>query len=180
MEKQNGKRKIPEFPDGTKVWLSAENIDTMWPSKKLDVKRYGPFKIVWKAHGRSYELNLPAQWKIHPIFHNHLLTQYTEPSAEVHKKPNPPLPEVIRQFEEYEVEEVLDSRYRYKKLQYLVKWKGYRNEENTWEPEANLKHAQAAIKKFHGKHPSAPRCINTLLSFKPYENFTEAKRDIRA
>jgi hypothetical protein len=74
---------------------------------------------------------LPAQWKIHPIFHDHLLTWYTEPSAEVQKKPDPPLPEVIRQFEEHEVEEILDSRYRYKKLQYLVKWKGFGNEENT-------------------------------------------------
>jgi hypothetical protein len=38
MEKQNGKRKVPDFPDRIKVWLSAENIDTTWPSKKLDVK----------------------------------------------------------------------------------------------------------------------------------------------
>jgi hypothetical protein len=137
MEKQNGKQKVPDFPDGTKVWLSAENIDTTRPSKKLDTKRYRPFKIVRKAHGRSYELDLPAQWKIHPIFHNHLLTQYTEPAADVQKKPDPPLPKVIGQFQEHEVEEVLDSRYRYKKLQYLVKWKGFRNEENTWEPKIN-------------------------------------------
>jgi hypothetical protein len=100
--------------------------------------------------------------------------------VDVQKKPDPSLPEVIRQFEEHEVEEVLDSRYRYKKLQYLVKWKGFGNEENTWEPEANLEHAQAAIKKFHAKHSSAPRRINALLNFKPYENFTEPKRDIRA
>jgi hypothetical protein len=37
-EKQNGKRKVPEFPNGTKVWLSTENINTTWPSKKLDAK----------------------------------------------------------------------------------------------------------------------------------------------
>jgi hypothetical protein len=121
MEKQNGKRKVPDFPDGTKVWLSAENIDTTRPSKKLDAKRYGPFKIVKKHHGRSYELDLPPQWKIHPIFHDHLLTKYTEPTADVQKKPDPPLPEVIGQSQEHEVEEILDSRYRYKKLQYLVK-----------------------------------------------------------
>ena len=32
--------------------------------------------------------------------------------------------------EEYVVEEILDSRLRHNKLEFLVKWKGYTNENN--------------------------------------------------
>lgn len=42
--------------------------------------------------------------------------------------------------EEYVVEAIRDRRYnmRLKEREFLIKWQGYEEEENTWEPEGNL------------------------------------------
>jgi len=41
-------------------------------------------------------------------------------------------------------------------LEYRVKWKGYIDKHNTWEPAPNLKNAPRMIKEFHKRHPAAP------------------------
>jgi hypothetical protein len=57
--------------------------------------------------------------------------------------------------EEYEVEEVLDSRYRRGGLQYLVKWVGYPREENSWVKESGMRNARRKVQDFHRRHPAA-------------------------
>ena len=82
---------------------------------------------------------------------------------------------IVGNEEEYKVEEVLDSRMKRQKLEYLVKWKGYTDEHNTWESADNFGHAKQKVTNFHCKHPSAPYKIQTLdeLRFRLIENFTE-------
>ena len=47
-----------------------------------------------------------------------------------------PPPEMVDEEEEFEVENVLRHRHfgKGRKLQYLIKWKGYPTANNTWEP----------------------------------------------
>jgi len=80
MKRQFDKKK--RNPQGLKeedIWLEAKNIHLNRPLKKLDQKRYRPFKIL-KAIGQgAFQLKLPEGWIIHDVFNKDLLTQCKEP-----------------------------------------------------------------------------------------------------
>jgi hypothetical protein len=60
------------------------------------------------------------------------------------------------------VETIRSHRYfgRQKKLQYLLKWKGYPENDNTWEPATQV-HASQLVKQYHARRPATT--IRTLL-----------------
>jgi hypothetical protein len=160
----------PEFKAGDLVWLNRKNIETTRPSQKLDFKQLGPFKIL-KVIGESktaFELELPPQWRIHPVFHVSLLDPYRANKIKRRKQLVPPPPEVVSHRElEYEVKEILDSKITRNKLRYLVDWKGYGPEERTWEPAENLNNAKEAVATFHRHHPNRPSTTDIATTPRP-------------
>jgi len=123
----------PRYQEGDYVWLEGKHLRTNQPTAKLAARRHGPFQITQVLSPVNYKLELPTQWSIHPVFHIDLLTPYRETPMHGENFQRPP-PDLVDGEEEYEVETILDSRRfgRGRKLQYLVKWKGYSDSENQW------------------------------------------------
>ena len=74
-----------------------------------------------------------------------------------HPPPQPP-PILVDGEEEFEVEEILDSKMFRGKLRYKIKWEGYGPEHNTWEYAADI-HSPKLVTEFHRKNPRAPHYI---------------------
>ena len=129
------------------------------PSIKLSPKRHGPFKVKKVLSPITYQLDLPIQWKIHDVFHIDLLTPYQETDFHGPNFAQPP-PDLIEGDEEYEVEQVLDARRhgRGRKVQYLIKWKGYPDSDNQWVDWNDL-HAEEVLEDFRKRQPHAPTHI---------------------
>ena len=139
----------------------------------------GPFEVVEKTGPHTYRLALPSWMKIHDNIHVDCLSPWK--GNDINGiMPDPPEPEIIDGEEEFEVERILDSRIhgRWKKLQFLVRWKGYNEGNDTWEPEENVVgRSDDAVRNFYLAHPSAPQKIAASvfhsLPWQPYENLTD-------
>ena len=109
---QRGCKAYQPFQEGDKVWLEGKNLHTSHPFPKLAPKHYGPFLVEQVINPVVFKLKLPEQWKqkcLHPMFHASLLTPYKETEEHGANFLEPP-PDIIEGEEEYEVEQVLDSR----------------------------------------------------------------------
>jgi hypothetical protein len=143
----------PQFNVDQEVWLEAKNLRLPYQTPKLAPKRHGPFRISKQVSPVAYQLQLPNAWKIHNVFHASLLTPYRETPQHGPNYIKPP-PELIEGEHEYEVEAIVNHRLHGKRkaLQYLLKWKGYPDADNTWEPAPQV-HAPALIEEYHQRRP---------------------------
>jgi Chromo (CHRromatin Organisation MOdifier) domain len=94
------------------------------------------------------------------MFHTFLLSPYkeTEANGQAFMKP---APDVIEGEEEYEVEQVLDSRRKGHgkgRLEYFLKWEGYPHAHNTWEP-ADQVHADDLVEELHKQNLTKTRRV---------------------
>jgi hypothetical protein len=141
-----------KYTQGQCVWLEGKNLPISHGTVKLSPKRYGPFVIIKLISLVASQLDLPVSWNIHPVFHNNLLTPYVETNAHGPNFTRPP-PDLINGEAEYEVEAIRNHCHfgKNKKLQYLLKWKGYPEADNTWESEDQL-NAPDLLKQYNRRH----------------------------
>lgn len=70
-------------------------------------------------------------------------------------KANPPKPIIVNGVCEYKVEDILTHRIQNDRLEYLVRWLGYDETEDTWEPVTALEHARDVLHSYqHHVHAS--------------------------
>ena len=144
------------YQKGDKVWLEGHNLVTTHPSSKLAPRRYGPFSITRVVSCTSYQLKLPPQWRIHDVFHATLLTPYKETTLNGQSYQEP-APDLIDGQPEWEVESILKVRRRRNQLQFLVRWKGFSEAHDSWEPAKDI-HADERVMEFYKRHPATIRC----------------------
>ena len=157
-ENYNSHRKPdPNLKLGDMVWFLPRNVHTTRPSKKLDYKKIGQLKILARIGTSAYKLAFPPWMRIHNTIHISLLEPYQDnrfPS----QIQEPPPPIQIEGEDEHELNEIIDSRLHYNKLQSRAKWKGYGPEEDkVWYPAENFNNAADAGRKFHERYPEKPQ-----------------------
>ena len=87
------------------------------------------------------------------MFHASLLTPYKETALNGNKYQEP-APDLIDGQPEWEVEQILQIRRYWKQLQYLVRWKGFSEVHDSWEPASNV-NADKLLEEFYKTHPTA-------------------------
>jgi len=101
------------------VFLSSRNITTNRSIKKLKNKMLDPF-LITKKIGASYKLKLPTFMKVHDVFHSNLLRANLG-NFFPNQIQESPRSIVIPKGEKYELDDILNSRWHYERLQYRCK-----------------------------------------------------------
>jgi hypothetical protein len=91
----------------------------------------------------------------HQVFNVSQLDHYTPPVVE--QPSSEPHPVIVNDSEKWEVERILDSKQRYRKLHYLVQWAGYSHTRTSRELFENLENAGELIDEFHRDQPNKPQ-----------------------
>ena len=130
--------KSKSYAPSDKVRLNSKYLKTK-QNQKLKAKF---FEAIWVTHPvgkQAYKLTLSKKWKIYNVFYMSLLEHDTTRKERVKKVLELNIDNEGRK--DYEVEAIWDSAVYARELKghlpglyYLVTWKGYPEEESTWEP----------------------------------------------
>jgi len=130
---------VEEYKVRDMVLLSTRDLKWQMTGRRTDklTKRFvGPYRVKGIISLNTIKLELSSSVRIHPIVNISRICRYRDQVKG--QKVTPPPPVEIQGEMEYEVEKILSKRKRYRKVEYLVRWKGYTAEEDTWKKKENL------------------------------------------
>jgi len=110
----------------------------------------GPYKVKGIVSSNAIELELPKTIKIHPVVNVSRVRLYklqVEGQKKISLKPV-----IIEGEEEFEVEKILNKRVVQGKEKFLVRWKGYTAEEDTWKNRENLGNTKELVEEFEREY----------------------------
>ncbi|KAK3000366.1 hypothetical protein RJ639_020519 [Escallonia herrerae] len=151
-------RRSQEFNVGDKVMVKLLQQDRKFlrgRDSRLLQKYEGPLTIVKKIGKMAYKVDPPHWWsrQLHPVFHVSMLKPFYEDTADPSRgqikrqglKPKAAGKRVAEAILNDRV--IIASRKRHQ--EYLVKWQGQMDEENTWERAADLSAYADKIEAYH-------------------------------
>ena len=142
-----GRKEAENWKKGDKVLLSTKDlVFKERPSKKLMERYVGPYVIEEAVSSNVVKLRLPSSMRIHPVVNVSQIVRYREQVKGQKKEEGKPV-EVDR-VEEWEVEKVLNKKKIRGVEKYLIWWKRFTAEGDTWERKENLKNAEKLIEEF--------------------------------
>jgi len=142
-----GRKEMENWKKEDRVLLSTK--DLMFkerPSKKLIERYVGPYAIEEVVSSNAVKLRLPSSMRIHLVVNVSQIVRYKE-QMKGQKKEEGKLVEVER-VEEWEVEKILNKKKMRGVEKYLIWWKGFMVEGDTWERRENLKNTKELIEEF--------------------------------
>jgi len=143
------RKEAEEYKVGDKVLISTkDSLIELIKSvmKKLTEKYIGPYAVKKIISENMVELKLLALLRIHLVVNVRRIVKYQEQVKGQKKIPSSPVE--IKGEKEYKVENILDRKERRGKPKYLMIWKGYTVEKDTWEGLENLKNTIDLVEKF--------------------------------
>ncbi|GBG83578.1 hypothetical protein CBR_g37296 [Chara braunii] len=160
--RENRSRMDHPFKVGDDVLIDASHLqleaDTL---HKFRRRFFGPCRIL-QAVGSdttsspvSFRVKLSdylRQARVHDVYHVSLLRPYRRPSGRFAERPyERPPPIMVDSHEEFLVSNIIGHRVNDDNphhVEYLVRWKGYPDEEATWEPLEHLQHARMLVRAY--------------------------------
>ena len=137
-------RKEISFAKGDEVLINAKNLRVRKPCKKLTDRFVGPFPVVKSVGLNAYEVDFPEMYgRLHRTFPISLLEPYSRRKGE-----EPPGPVDLDEEDRFLVESIRKERVSNGETQFLVKWLGYPEHENTWEPLKHLDDCEDLVEEF--------------------------------
>ena len=116
-------------------------------SQKLQTIWRGPYQVTNIDKHGNLRLNIPRRYFRHPVFAPDMLKHYHNNPEHLQNSETLPDSEDIQ----YTIGRITDNRTTKDGKQYLVHWRGYDDDENTWEPaEAIEKDAQVSVNNYQG------------------------------
>ena len=142
-----GRKETEKWKKGDQVLLSTKDlVFKERPTKKLMERYVGLYTIEEVVSSNAVKLRLPNSMRIHPVVNVSRIVRYKEQVKGQKKEEGKPVE--VEGVEEWEVEKILNKKRIRGVEKYLIQWKGFTAEGDTWERKENLKNAKELIEEF--------------------------------
>jgi len=148
MNQANKHKKKINYKIESKMFLNERNIITVRFFKKLNDKMLNSF-INLNFINSSYKLKLSEFMHVHDVFHSDLLRSVVDDFLSDQKNEFSDSI-VINDEDEWKINDILNSCWYWRWLQYKVKWKNYDNDFNWYNTDDDeFMNTQKIIDDFH-------------------------------